>query len=128
MSYHYSRLRSDEHRDVAHWRGARGGMRVLSLPSCEGWLQRQANDACYDFWPDLAIGAHLPAAGTTAPQAPPASVLLMQRDADGAWFIDPWRADEAGVLRPLAANGAHEAADIGAGANSFIIEVSGTGR
>ncbi len=146
MSYQYSRLRSEEQRDVAHWRGARAGMRVLSLPSCAGWLRRQANDDCYDFWPDLAIGTHLTHTSAletdeSAPlQAASAAVFVMQQDPDGSWFIDPWRTDEAGLLRPLAANGAHgmclSAADEAAAtskaaqhdskpasATSFIIEI-----
>ncbi|WP_426192872.1 hypothetical protein [Massilia sp. DWR3-1-1] len=80
----------------------------MSLPSCSGWLQRQANDACYDFWPDLAIGAQLPPpadGGAALPHAASATVLVLQKDAGGAWLIDPWRADQAGVMRPLAANG-----------------------
>lgn len=114
MSYQYSRVRTDEQRDVAHWRGARAGMRVLSLPSCADWLRRQANDDCYDFWADLAIGAQLqqPAASDEhAPVPAPvgtAAVFVMQQDPDGSWFIDPWRTDEAGQLRPLAANCAHD--------------------
>lgn len=114
MSYQYSRVRTDEQRDVAHWRGARTGMRVLSLPSCADWLRRQANDDCYDFWADLAIGTQLqrPAASDQHPPVPApvgtAAVFVMQQDPDGSWFIDPWRTDEAGLLRPLAANGSHD--------------------
>jgi hypothetical protein len=117
MSYHYSRFRSDEHRDVAHWRGARGGVRVLNVPTCDGWLQRQANDACYDFWPDLAIGAQLvrehdgPPLAAVQPAVTAAALFVMQQDPDGAWFIDPWRTDRAGQMRPLAANGEQHGVD-----------------
>jgi hypothetical protein len=162
MSYQYCRLRSEAHRDVAHWRGARGGVRVLSLPSCSGWLQRQANDACYDFWPDLAIGTRLPPqqpadGGAAVPHAASATVLVLQKDAGGAWLIDPWRADQAGVMRPLAANGdvglavdlsrtkptsglnqsagdpvgtgaGDEARQASASTRSFIIEIGGSAR
>ena len=113
MSYQYLPLRFEEHRDVAHWRGARGGVRVLNVPTCAGWLQRQANDASYDFWPDLAIGTLMRAPAEMAPAGndqaadSAAALFVMQQDPDGAWFIDPWRADHAGDVRPVAANGEH---------------------
>lgn len=108
MSYQYSRLRSDEHRDVAHWRGAKGGVRVLSLPSCASWLQRQANDASYDFWADMCSGVPLVSDGPYAHDSvrEAAGDFVLHKDADGAWFIEPWQADEADVLRQEAANGA----------------------
>jgi hypothetical protein len=129
MSYQYSRLFSEQHRDIAHWRGAKGGVRVLNVPTCAGWLRRQANDAFYDFWPDLAIGAQLmrdeaahqalvrdgaqPSGGPGPAVA--AAVFVMQKDPNGSWFIDPWRTDQAGVVRPLAANGeaAHDGEAVG---------------
>ena len=114
MSYHYSRLHADGHRDVAHWHGARAGVRVLSLPSCAAWLRRQANDDCYDHWPDIAIGmsidnenrAALWEGKADADLAQPPAVYVMQQDPDGAWFIDPWHADQALAARRPAANGA----------------------
>ena len=116
MSYHYSRLQADGHRDVAHWHGARAGVRVLSLPSCAAWLRRQANDDCYDHWPGIAIGMSIdneraPAlwnANADADAAEPPAVYVMQQDPDGAWFIDPWHADQALTARQPAANGAAE--------------------
>ncbi|MDB5960426.1 MAG: hypothetical protein JWP59_1720 [Massilia sp.] len=135
MSYQYSRMSSDQHRDVAHWRGARGGVRVLNVPTCAGWLQRQANDACYDFWADLSIGAHLvrdPAArealiddgarpSNGQARAIATSVFVMQKDPDGSWSIDPWRTEQAGAVRPLAANGeaGHDGASVGRSTRDF---------
>lgn len=104
MRYQYSPLHGDTHRDVAHWRGAKGGLRELSLPTCTGWLRRQANDACYDFWPDLAIGNQLTTAQTGGPALPAPATFIMQKDADGAWFIDAWQGDRADGARPQAAN------------------------
>lgn len=108
MRYQYSPLHGDTHRDVAHWRGAKGGLRELSLPTCTEWLRRQANDACYDFWPDLAIGNQLSTAQTGAPASPAPATFIMQKDADGAWFIDAWDSDPANAVRPQAANTTHE--------------------
>lgn len=109
MRYQYSRLLADTHRDVAHWRGARGGLRVLSLPTCAGWLQRQANDDHYDFWPDLAIGSHLaPQHAQSATELASSSApvtFIMQKDRQGAWFIDAWRGEAVSAARPQAANG-----------------------
>jgi hypothetical protein len=114
MSYHYSRLHADGHRDVAHWHGARAGVRVLSLPSCAAWLLRQANDDCYDHWPGLAIGMSIDNENAAAlwemkagaDDVLPPAVYVMQQDPDGAWFIDPWHADQAVTARRPAANGA----------------------
>lgn len=105
MRYQYSRLHADTHRDVAHWRGARGGIRVLSLPTCASWLQRQANDDFYDFWPDLAIGSALPAQHPVAPTATAPGTFILHKNADGAWFINPWQGDPFDDVRPRAANG-----------------------
>lgn len=97
MSYQYFRHHPEQHRGVAHWRGAKGGMRVLSLPSCSGWLRRQANDASYDFWPDLLIGNEL-MRDRRAPAMPAQqvqAVFIMHRGADGDWDCERW---------PVAAN------------------------
>ena len=122
MSYQYSRLPCDLQRDVAHWRGAKGGMRVLSLPTCAGWLQRQANDASYDFWAELALVAPLPTPAPVPSPAPAAAteVLILQKDADGSWLSYPWQSTQA--------------ANIGArtggvdDATRFIIEISANRR
>lgn len=104
MSYQYSRLQSEAHRDIAHWRGARRGMRVLSLPTCHAWLQRQANDACYDFWPDLVIGSALKGRTKAQHDTTPLITYLMQKDTDGAWFIDAWEEQQGVLARQQAAN------------------------
>ena len=83
-------------------------MRVLSLPTCLGWLRRQANDASYDFWPDLSIGAGLvrERRSRAAPCATKIqAVFIMHKDHGGEWDIDRWHADEAVAVRPVAANG-----------------------
>jgi hypothetical protein len=140
MTYQYLPHRPEHHRDVAHWRGARDGMRVLSLPSCQGWLRRQANDASYDFWPDICtIGDTLVRERRAAPSAPVHSqaVYVMQKESDGEWAVDHWTSSPA--ARPPAANAAM-AADAETGAadasgaraertapeavTSFIIELS----
>ena len=151
MSYRYFHIRADQHRDVAHWRGAKGGMRVLSLPSCQGWLRRQANDASYDFWPDLSIGTGLMRERRSSVRPPAVqthAVFIMHKDHGGDWDIARWQADQAGEVRPLAANGEHEGEDGGAmvtpmpkqrreahagmeqenAATSFIIEIGGAKR
>lgn len=116
QAYLYSRLRADSHRHIAHWRGAKGGLRVLSEPSVTAWLQRQANDASYDFWRDLSIGNL--AIGDAEPDTAQAT-FIMQKESDGSWLIAP-RADDTPVqLRPAAAN---------AGGERFIIEMAGLSR
>lgn len=117
MSYHYLPHGPGNPRDVAHWRGARGGMRVLSLPSCQGWLRRQANDASYDFWSDLAIGGTIVrerrAGPASTPPAPAQAVYVMQKNTDGEWAVDPWRG--GAPEQPAAANAALPAAEAEAG-------------
>ncbi|WP_426110334.1 hypothetical protein [Massilia sp. PWRC2] len=128
MSYQYSRLHSDIHRDVAHWRGAKGGVRVLSLPSCAAWLQRHANDASYDFWSDMAIVAPLPArTGTAAPaEATQASeVFILHKEADGSWLSHPWHAEPAANGTPPEAAQLAEPSDGATESIRFIIEISG---
>lgn len=121
MSYQYSRLPSDIQRDVAHWRGAKSGMRVLSLPSCAGWLQRQANDASYDFWADRAIVAPLRTHGAPVVLAPEGTeALVLHKEADGSWLSFPWQAMQA--VKGTAA------ADSGGDSTSFIIEISASRR
>lgn len=129
MSYQYSRLHSDIHRDVAHWRGAKGGVRVLSLPSCAAWLQRQANDASYDFWSDMAIVAPMPARTATvlAPpaEAAPSEVFILQKEADGSWLSHPWHAEPAANGTPPDAAEVAAPTDSADDAIRFIIEISG---
>lgn len=96
----------------------------MSLPSCQGWLRRQANEASYDFWPDLLIGSALSGAGLVHERrssAPPAAlgtpaVYLMHKDQRGEWDINSWQAeqvDRAGTMRPAAANCAAPACETG---------------
>jgi hypothetical protein len=144
MTYQYFHHRPEQHRDVAHWRGAKGGMRVLSLPSCSGWLRRQANDASYDFWPDLRIGAQLQRERRAAPARPlrAQAVYLMHKDGHGDWECERWHGRESGGELPPAANHAEHTDNVAApgdaprqrrsatppptgdeGATSFIIEI-----
>jgi len=82
-------------------------MRVLSLPTCLGWLRRQANDASYDFWPDLSIGAGLvrERRSRAVPSATKIQAVFIMHKDHGEWDIDRWHADEARAVRPVAANG-----------------------
>lgn len=137
MSYQYFHLHPQLHRDVAHWRGARGGMRVLSLPSCSGWLRRQANDASYDFWPDLRIGSHLMRERRAAaiPPRQLQAVFIMHRDAEGDWACERWpvaanhgeaalaAGDTASALPQKARARAAPVAGEDAATTSFIIEI-----
>ena len=106
MSYQYVPLLCDACRGVARWRGARGGVRALGLPSCAAWLRWQADDSSYDFWPDLAVGSQLAAKAPQAHADTVAPVLyVMQKTPDGTWSINAGHAG-AGVahmhMRPHA--------------------------
>ena len=146
LIYQYAPHRPDDHRGIAHWRGARGGMRVLSMPSCAAWLHRQANDPHYDFWPALAVGGHWvddsqsPSPESSVQARSSQCVLVLQKEGDGNWLLAPLEAWSDRGARPVAANSALAlvhgasgvvapvvAADDGtqtAAAPAFIIEIS----
>jgi hypothetical protein len=144
--YQYAPHRPGDHRGIAHWRGARGGMRVLSMPSCAAWLHRQANDPHYDFWPALAVGGHwtddspVPSPENSGPALSAQCVFVLQKEGDGNWLLAPLEAWPDRAVRPVAANSAlalvNSANGVGSGtvaaaagaqstaAPAFIIEIS----
>lgn len=119
--YRYTPRDRHYHRDIAHWRGARAGMRVLGLPSCAGWLQGLTGDD-YDLWLDLAAAMPairaIPAAAPTqvgagigSAERPAAAlaasgeaIFILHKEADGQWSCAPLPSGLASATRPCAAN------------------------
>ncbi|MES2756066.1 MAG: hypothetical protein V4693_01730 [Pseudomonadota bacterium] len=129
MTFNYSRVANpmDQGKAGARQFGALGRFLSPGMPHTGRWIK--SDDANRDriFWANIARVTPVEPSSVDALDKRRDSYIL-QKDPDGAWFLDQWKSNSAGTVRPVAAPLANrDSAWPQSSENSdtyFIIEIS----
>lgn len=100
MTFNYSRVAQPHDQCKAGSRqfGALGKLLSPGMPHTGRWIKSEA-DRDRVFWANIARVTPIEPRGTDGADKKPDSYIL-QKDPDGSWFLDQWKQDSAGAVRP----------------------------
>ncbi|MET0856644.1 MAG: hypothetical protein ABWY27_07835 [Telluria sp.] len=102
MTFHYSRVATppDQGKGGSRQFGTLGRFLSPGMPHTGRWIK--SDDANRDriFWANIARVTPIEPNGLDASNKPQDSYIL-QKDPDGSWFLDQWKSNSAGNVRPM---------------------------
>ncbi|MDB5935669.1 MAG: hypothetical protein JWQ01_3013 [Massilia sp.] len=103
MTFNYSRVANPQDQGKAGSRqfGALGKFLSPGMPHTGRWIKSEV-DRDRLFWANIARVTPIdPRSSDGAPRDQNAYIL--QKDPDGCWFLDQWKENSAGHVRPISA-------------------------
>lgn len=103
MTFNYSRVANPNDQGKAGSRqfGALGKFLSPGMPHTGRWIKSEA-DRDRLFWANIARVTPIEPRSADGSEQHQDSYIL-QRDPDGCWFLDQWKQDSAGMVRPISA-------------------------